>query len=81
MIARLAQGSTTKGTGARLDSASRSRAQRPLEQSSTGMIGAMLDDRLVGAWLDCRQPRVLELGSTVLAGAGLNGPWSNARQE
>ena len=46
------QSPTTKGTGARLYSAYRSEAQRPLEQCSTGMIGAVLYDRLVGAKLD-----------------------------
>ena len=114
------QGSTTKGTGAKLDIACRSKAQRPLEQSLTGMTGAGLGDRLVGArldneenwsktrpclpeqdstargarldwddrssalrslgWSKARQPRALKQGSTVPAGARLDGPWSKARQ-
>ena len=48
-FAWLEPGSTTQGDGARLYSACRSKAQRFLEQGLTGMIGAMLDDRLVGA--------------------------------
>ena len=52
MIVWLEQGSTTKNTGARLDSVYRSKAQRFLEQGSTGMIGAMLDDLLVGVRLN-----------------------------
>ena len=48
----LEPGSTTKGTGARLDSACRSRAQRHLEQGSTGMTGAVLYHLLVGARLN-----------------------------
>ena len=52
MIVSLEQGSTTKGTAARLDSACRSRAQRHLEQGSTGMVGAVLYDRLDGARFD-----------------------------
>ena len=119
MIAWLEQCCTTKCTGARLDSACRSRAQRPLEQGSTGMIGAVFDDRLDAAmlhhqvhwskarqylpeqgstapgarldrddrsntrrslgWSKARQPRVLEQGSTVPAGAGLDGPPITAR--
>ena len=48
------QSPTTKGTGARLYtySAYRSEAQRPLEQCSKGMIGAVLYDRLGGAKID-----------------------------
>ena len=38
--------------GTRLDRDDRSSAQRSPKQGSTGMIGAMLDDRLVGARLD-----------------------------
>ena len=65
---------------ARLDSACRSRAQRHLEQGSTGMIGVMLDRRRSLGWSKAPQPRALEQGSTVPAGARLNGPWSMARQ-
>ena len=44
MIAWLEQGSTTKDTGAKLDSVYRSKAQRFLEQCSTGEIGAGLNE-------------------------------------
>ena len=69
-IAWMEQGSTTKSTGARLDSACRSRAQRTLEQGSTGMIEAVFDDRLDGARLDNKghrskaRPCLPEQGST-----------------
>ena len=61
------QGSTAPRS--RLDWYDRSSAQRSPEQGSTGMIGAMLDDRLVGArldqghWSKARQS-LLEQGST-----------------
>ena len=55
MTAWLEQSSTTKGTGAKLDIACRSKAQRPLEKSSTGRTGAGLGDRLVGARLDNKE--------------------------
>ena len=58
LIFWLEQCSTTKSTGARLDSACRSMAQRALEHGSTaGMFGAVLDDRLVGAKLDSQGHR------------------------
>ena len=49
MIAWLEHGSTTEDTGTRLDRAYRSKAQRFLERGSTGVIGAVLNDLLVGA--------------------------------
>ena len=39
-------------TGAKLYSACRNIAQRPPEQSTTGMIGAVLDNLLIGAKLE-----------------------------
>ena len=48
MIAWLEHGSTTEDTGARLDRAYRSKAQRFLERGSTGVIGAVLNDLLFG---------------------------------
>ena len=76
-IAWLEQRSTTKGTGARHENAYRSNARRFLEQCSTGVIGAVLDDRLVGArfpnqghWSKAQQC-LPEQGSTV-PGAVLN---------
>ena len=69
---------TSKGSGARQDSTCWSRAQLP--QSSTGMIGAGLDDRLVGGPSKAQELRAQEQSSTVPTGAGLNGPWSKARQ-
>ena len=63
MIAWLEYGSTTKNTGVRLDSIYRSKAQRFLEQSSTGMIGAMFDDLSVGAKV--QQPMTLYQDSTL----------------
>ena len=57
LIFWLEQCSTTKSTGARLDSAYRSMAQRALEHGSTGMFGAVLDDSLVGAKLDSQGHR------------------------
>ena len=78
MISWLEQGSTTKDTGARLNSACRSRAHRPLEHDSTGMIREELNKRLVGVRLN--QPRTLEQGPTVSTGARLKGSWSKAQQ-
>ena len=40
------------------------------------MIGAMLDDRLVGAWLENKGH--LDQSSTVSTGAELNGSWNKA---
>ena len=71
-IAWLEQSSTAKGTGAELNSACRNKA-------STAP-GAMLhrDDRSSAlrsfSWSNARQLRAQEQGSTVPAGAELNGP-------
>ena len=52
MNAWLKLGSSAMVTGAKLLSASQNIGQRPPEQSSTGMIGAVLDNLLIGAILE-----------------------------
>ena len=49
---RLELGSSAMVTGAKLYSACRNIAQRPPEQSTTGKIGAVLDNLLIGAILE-----------------------------
>ena len=65
-----------KGTGARLDSACRSRVPRPLEQGSTGMIG----ECSVIVWLEqgSKTKGTWIKASTESAGAKLNGSWNKA---
>ena len=73
--------------GARLDNQGHwSKARQCLPELGSTALGAWLDRggrrsalRSLG-WSKARQPRALEQGSTVPAGAELNGPWSKALQ-
>ena len=75
------EGSMTKGTGAKLDSACR------IKDLTSMTPGAKLDrddrswTRRLLSWSKASQLRTQEPGSTVPAGGRLNGPWSKAQQE